>query len=232
MRPRAPWRSRSSSRASRPGEEAYVTVAAVDVGILNLTRYEPPEPADYFFGQRQLSAECATSMATSSTACRACAGAIRSGGDGGGLSGDAIPPTQEPVARYSGVVKVGPDGTAKVSFDIPGFNGTVRVMAVAWTNGRAGSASADVIVRDPVVVAGHAAALPEPVGDQSRFFLRFRQCRGPGRRLHHRRSTCAGPWSCRAPQRAPTVKLAANGRSPRRIPVTAAGVGLATLDCG
>ena len=45
----------------------------------------------------------------------------------------AIPPTQEPLARYSGVVKVGPDGTAEVAFDIPAFNGTVRVMAVAWT---------------------------------------------------------------------------------------------------
>ena len=53
----------------------------------------------------------------------------------------AIPPTQEPLARYSGVVKVGPDGAANVDFDIPAFNGTARVMAVAWTKDRVGSAS-------------------------------------------------------------------------------------------
>ena len=51
-----------------------------------------------------------------------------------------IPPTQEPLARYSGVVKVGPDGTANVAFEMPAFNGTARVMAVAWTKDRVGTA--------------------------------------------------------------------------------------------
>src|SRR5581483_9832932 len=39
------------------GEQAHVTVAATDVGILNLTRFEPPRPQDWFFGQRRLGAE-------------------------------------------------------------------------------------------------------------------------------------------------------------------------------
>ena len=39
------------------GEEAHVVVAAVDVGILNLTNYKPPAPDDYYLGQRQLTAE-------------------------------------------------------------------------------------------------------------------------------------------------------------------------------
>ena len=30
---------------ARAGEEAFVTVAAVDVGILNLTRFESPDPS-------------------------------------------------------------------------------------------------------------------------------------------------------------------------------------------
>src|SRR5262249_1178817 len=37
-----------------PGEEAFVTISAVDVGILNLTDYQVPKPGDYFFGQRQM----------------------------------------------------------------------------------------------------------------------------------------------------------------------------------
>jgi uncharacterized protein YfaS (alpha-2-macroglobulin family) len=39
------------------GEEAYVSVAAVDVGILNLTRYETPNPNEHYLGQRMLSAD-------------------------------------------------------------------------------------------------------------------------------------------------------------------------------
>src|ERR1700730_1127350 len=40
-----------------PGEEARIVVAAVDVGILNLTGYKPPAPDDYYLGQRRLTAE-------------------------------------------------------------------------------------------------------------------------------------------------------------------------------
>jgi uncharacterized protein YfaS (alpha-2-macroglobulin family) len=40
-----------------PGEEAHVVLAAVDVGILNLTNYKPPAPDDYYLGQRRLTAE-------------------------------------------------------------------------------------------------------------------------------------------------------------------------------
>ena len=40
-----------------PGERALVTLAAVDVGILNLTGYKPPAPQDWYFGQRALGVE-------------------------------------------------------------------------------------------------------------------------------------------------------------------------------
>src|SRR6478752_3888995 len=40
-----------------PGEDAKVVIAAVDVGILNLTNYKPPAPDDYYLGQRRLTAE-------------------------------------------------------------------------------------------------------------------------------------------------------------------------------
>ena len=40
-----------------PGEEARVTIAAVDVGILNLTRYEAPKPERHFYAQHKLALE-------------------------------------------------------------------------------------------------------------------------------------------------------------------------------
>ena len=49
------------------------------------------------------------------------------------------------------------DGKATIDFDIPQFNGTVRIMSVAWTKEAVGHAAQDVIVRDPVVIT---AGLP------------------------------------------------------------------------
>ena len=49
---------------SDAGEEAEVTVAAVDIGILNLTGFKTPDPTGYFFGQRKLSVDVATSTAS------------------------------------------------------------------------------------------------------------------------------------------------------------------------
>ena len=57
-------------------------------------------------------------------------------------------------SRYSGVVTVGPDGRAEVSFPLPAFNGTARVMVTAWSAARVGAAAADVVIRDPVVASG------------------------------------------------------------------------------
>ena len=152
-----------------PGEEAFITIAAVDVGILNLTRYNPPAPEKYYFDQKRLTAELRDIYGVLIDGMQGKRGRIRSGGDGGAAF-TAPAPTQKPLSHYSGIVRVNAGGTASVDFDIPAFNGTVRVMAVAWTGTKVGHASADVIVRDPVVVAG---TLPRflAVGDTSR--LRF-----------------------------------------------------------
>jgi uncharacterized protein YfaS (alpha-2-macroglobulin family) len=133
------------------GEDARVVVAAVDVGILNLTRYKPPAPDDYYLGQRRLGIDVRDLYGELIDGMQGARGKFRSGGDSGGeLTGS--PPTQAPLALYSGIVTVGSDGNAQVSFDIPAFAGTVRVMAVAWSKNKVGKATGDVVVRDPVVL--------------------------------------------------------------------------------
>jgi alpha-2-macroglobulin len=136
----------------RAGEEARVVVAAVDVGILNLTNYKPPAPDDYYLGQRKLSAEIRDLYGQLIDGMQGAAGRIRSGGDTAGAELSGSPPSQAPLAFYSGIVTVGADGTAQVSFDIPAFAGTVRVMAVGWSKDKVGKVAGDVIVRDPVVL--------------------------------------------------------------------------------
>ncbi|MGA7679261.1 MAG: MG2 domain-containing protein, partial [Pseudolabrys sp.] len=139
------------------GEEARVVVAAVDVGILNLTNYKPPAPDDYYLGQRRLTAEIRDLYGQLIDGMQGARGQIRSGGDAGGSELSGSPPAQAPLALYSGIVTVGRDGSAQVQFDIPAFAGSVRVMAVAWSKDKVGKASGDVIVRDPVVLT---ATLP------------------------------------------------------------------------
>ncbi|OWK22662.1 hypothetical protein AJ87_43610 [Rhizobium yanglingense] len=55
-------------------------------------------------------------------------------------------------------MKLDADGKANVSFDIPQFNGTARVMAVAWSKDGVGHGIKDIVIRDPVVVT---ASLPK-----------------------------------------------------------------------
>jgi hypothetical protein len=210
-----------------PGEEAYVTVAAVDIGILNLTQYETPDPNDHFFGQRQLASEIRDLYGYLIDGMQGVRGMIRSGGDAGAdLNGEK--PTQEPLARYSGVVKVDANGKANVSFDIPAFNGSARVMASAWSKTRVGHAQQDVIIRDPVVAQ---ATLPRflSIGDQSRFHVQIDNVEGKSGRytidldLH-------GPLSTSANTLKKSFSLEAGARTAMTVPVTASGIGRADLD--
>src|SRR5947199_2645218 len=113
-----------------PGEDAKIVVAAVDVGILNLTNYKPPAPDDYYLGQRSLTTEIRDLYGQLIDGMQGTRGQIRTGGDGGAAELQGSPPSQKPLALYSGIITVGPDGTAEIPFAIPEFAGTARIMAV------------------------------------------------------------------------------------------------------
>ncbi len=210
------------------GEKAYVTLAAVDVGILNLTNYKPPEPETYYYGQKRLSAELYDIYGQLIDGMDANRGPIRSGGDGGAGNFQSPPPSQAPLALFSGIVELAADGTAEVPFDIPAFNGTIRIMAVAWTPTRVGHAAVDVIARDPVVVAG---TLPRFLssGDQSRLRLDLLNAEAvPGD--YTLAVTIDGPIGSDPALLHQTVKIGAVGsRTPVNIPITASGIGTAQL---
>ncbi len=169
MRPDANLRIPIKIDGLAAGEEARMVVAAVDVGILNLTNYKPPSPDDYYLGQRALSAEIRDLYGNLIDGMQGVRGQIRTGGDEGAqLQGS--PPTGPPVSLYSGLITVGQDGAAEVAFDVPDFSGSLRVMAVAWSNGKIGHASTDVIVRDPVVLTATLPRFMLP-GDRSSVHL-------------------------------------------------------------
>ncbi|UGV26631.1 alpha-2-macroglobulin family protein [Rhodopseudomonas boonkerdii] len=209
------------------GEDAKVVVAAVDVGILNLTNYKPPAPDDYYLGQRRMTSEIRDLYGQLIDGMQGTRGQLRNGGDSAAAELQGSPPTQKPLALYSGIVTVKADGTAEIDFEIPEFAGTARVMAVAWTATKLGRANVDVTVRDPVVLT---ATLPRFLlsGDKGTMSFDIDNVEG-----------AAGDYTVSVKTTGPvklignpstTVKLAAKQRTSMALAVDANGAGRAMFD--
>jgi uncharacterized protein YfaS (alpha-2-macroglobulin family) len=210
-----------------PGEDAKIVVAAVDVGILNLTNYKSPAPDDYYLGQRRMTSEIRDLYGQLIDGMQGTRGQLKTGGDGAGAELQGSPPTQKPLALYSGIVTVAADGTAEITFDIPEFAGTARVMAVAWTATKLGRATTDVTVRDPVVLT---ATLPRFLlnGDHGTMSFDLDNVEGaPGD--YTITVTTSGPVKVTG-NPATTVKLAASQRTTMSLALDAGGAGAASLD--
>lgn len=224
VRPRQHWSIPIAVSGASAGEDAFVTLAAVDIGILNLTHYQAPDPMTYFYGQRQLGPEIRDLYGFLIDGMQGVRGQIRSGGDmGGAIEGNL--PTQEPLAFYSGIVKLGADGKANIAFDLPAFNGSVRLMAVAWTKSKVGSATQDVIVRDPVVVQ---ASLPRflDLNDHAQLTLDINNVEGAAGD-YALDIAPHGPVAVTGDQLHRKLKLAAGKRATLTLPITATGLGRA-----
>jgi uncharacterized protein YfaS (alpha-2-macroglobulin family) len=210
-----------------PGEDAYVMVAAVDVGILNLTSYKAPDPQGWYFGQRRLGLEMRDLYGRLIDGSAGAFGRIRTGGDGGGMAIQGSPPTEKLVAFFSGPVRVDADGKAAIGFDIPEFNGTARVMAVAWSKTAIGQASADVVIRDPVVVtAGQPRFLA--TGDRASIRLDVHNTDGPAGD-YVLDVAVDGTAAFDLGGLPPSVRLDAGERTTVILPITATGTGSSTL---
>lgn len=156
---------------------AYATLAAVDLGILTLTGFEAPDPMGYFFGQRRLGVALRDIYGRLIDARAGAMGQVRSGGDASATARSGPTPTEDLLAQFVGPIALD-NGRADVSFDLPSFNGTVRLMAVVWSDTGIGQASADVLVRDPVVVQPSLPRFLTP-GDSSRMRLDLTHAKGP-----------------------------------------------------
>jgi alpha-2-macroglobulin len=210
-----------------PGEDAKIVVAAVDVGILNLTNYKPPAPDEYYLGQRRLTSEIRDLYGQLIDGMQGTRGQLKMGGDAAGAELQGSPPTQKPLALYSGIVTVAADGTAQISFEVPEFAGTARVMAVAWTATKLGRATTDVIVRDPVVLT---ATLPRFLlnGDRGTMSFDLDNVEGAsGDYTIGIRSS--GPVKVSG-KPVTTIKLAAAQRTSMSLALDASGAGTANID--
>jgi alpha-2-macroglobulin len=129
-----------------------LSIAAVDEGILSLTRFKTPKPEDHYFGQRQLGLDVRDLYGQLILPAKGQRGRIRTGGDAAmeNATGSQVR-TVKTVALINRIVSLDANGRGQLALDLPDFNGRLRLMAVAYGQAGVGSGEAGLVVRDPVV---------------------------------------------------------------------------------
>ena len=137
-------------------KDIYVTVAAVDEGILQITDFQTPDPFEFMYSKRPL-------MIQSYDLYKLLLPEIvsKSSSPGGGdMMEQQLKKRTNPISvkRYkllsywSGIKKTNSDGVVNVSLNIPQFNGSVRLMAIAYTGSRFGSSESYMKVADDIII--------------------------------------------------------------------------------
>jgi len=153
-------RSRTHQKVTvKAAPGSFVTLAAVDNGVLQVSGFETPDPYDYFYNKKALQVSAYDLYPLLFPELRA---KLSSTGGDGDLSMEKrvnpMPAKRIKIMSYwSGIVKANGSGDAGFEFDIPQFSGEVRLMAVAYKNNSFGSGENTMTVADPIVIS---TALP------------------------------------------------------------------------
>jgi alpha-2-macroglobulin len=209
------------------GERAWVTLAAVDRGVLALTGFQTPNPDAHFFGKRALPVDLRDLYGRLIDGGYDRMGAVRSGGDAMGRNNAGLTEdSYETVALFSGLVTVGPDGRVEIPLDIPDFNGELRLMAVAFTDDKVGHAEAPLPVRPPVVAELSRPRFLAP-GDSAELTLELHNLTGATG--DYRITVTADGAAAIRGGGDQIVTLATGGKAERSVRLEAMGIGVTRL---
>ncbi|MCB0854322.1 MAG: alpha-2-macroglobulin family protein, partial [Bacteroidetes bacterium] len=136
------------------GQDVFVTLAAVDEGILQVKNFQTPDPYAHMYAKRRLSVSgydlyqyLLPEIVTSSSS--------PAGGDESS-SGKRLNPIKSKrfklLSQWSGIKKTNSNGEVRIPVEIPQYNGEVRLMAVAYQGKRFGSAEKAMKVSDDVIL--------------------------------------------------------------------------------
>ncbi|CAN5337824.1 MG2 domain-containing protein [soil metagenome] len=145
------------------GKKMTYTIAIVDDGILDLTRFKTPDPWPVFYAREALGV---MSWDMYDHVIGALAGKLNTllslGGDGE-INGKAKNTAQrfKPMVRFLGPFELKAGQTATHKIDVPNYIGSVRTMVVASQEGAYGKTEVTTPVRKPLMVL---ATLPRVVG--------------------------------------------------------------------
>ncbi len=133
------------------GKAAIVTLSAVDVGILNITRFKTPDPFDFFFGKHRFASELQDMYGKLIEKMEGGTAKLKWGGDTKRSDSKSLPKKVKLVDLFSGPVALNAKGEAEIALNIPDFNGTLRLMAVVSSPDRFGSTDTEMVSAAPVV---------------------------------------------------------------------------------
>lgn len=157
--------SLSSTELVKPGETMKITlksdkptkafVFAVDEGILQVARYNNPDPLKHFFDKRALEVTTLQTLDLILPEFKKLMQGAAPGGDGEGALGKHLNPFKrkrdKPVAYWSGLVDV--QGSREFSYTVPeSFNGALRVIALAVNDETTAVAATKTTVRGDLIL--------------------------------------------------------------------------------
>ena len=159
---------RGADRGAWPeasARRAHVTLAAVDEGILRLTKQDSPDPVGWYFGKRALTLDYRDDYGRLLDPNLGAPASVNFGGDELGGEGLTITPIKT-VALWSGEVDTGLDGRATVKLPAADFNGQLRHHGGGLDRQPVGSGAKELTVRQPVVADLNLPRFLSP-GDQA-----------------------------------------------------------------
>ncbi|WGO97972.1 alpha-2-macroglobulin [Saccharophagus degradans] len=135
------------------GKQVFVTLSAVDTGVLSLTQFKTPNAHKWFFAARGYNVDIRDTWAAFIEQLSARMATRRFGGDADEMArgGEAPQSDVQIVSLYSGKVQLDSNGEADVNLSLPYFNGELRLMAMAWAEGNFGEQEAKVTVAAPLI---------------------------------------------------------------------------------
>ena len=152
MEPNRPLKVKLRVPAAAGQQQAMVTLSAVDVGILNITRFASPDPFGFFFAKLRYGADAYDIYGRLIEKMDGQKGKLKFGGDASPKPTRSLPSKVRLLDLFSGPVPLDARGEAEITLDVPDFNGSLRLMAVAASGERFGMQEAEVTVAAPLVV--------------------------------------------------------------------------------
>jgi len=212
------------------GQQAFVTLSAVDQGVLNITDYPVPDAWAWMFAKRALGVDAYDLYSRLIEAMDGEQAKLRYGGD---LSGKALPkaarlnPKVQIVDLFAAPVAFDAQGNATLHVDVPDFNGSLRLAALAYTDSRYGNADSAVTVRAPLVVEPSTPRVMA-AGDKAAISLDLKNLSGKDGTA---KVSVKGGGPISIDQASRSVALKDGAGTTLSMPVTAAaGAAVATVD--
>lgn len=159
----APGKNASITVNEENGKAMTYTLAIVDEGLLDLTRFKTPDLWSYFYSREALGVKTWDLYDLVIGAYGAEMQRIISvGGDEDGNAKGSLKANRfKPMVKFIGPIELKKGQSKTHNFKIPEYFGSVRVMVVAGNQGAYGSAEKTVAVRKPLMIL---STLPRVVG--------------------------------------------------------------------